>query len=118
MSKKGEIIQCDGQISLFESMPEENNYKPGDWVEKNVLGEKLTFDEIEQETGNLIVIDMSTRSHEWFKVVQVEKIVLVEGNQRRLVYYDGAKQRGLINEMYFDENMPYPARAWRLALNR
>lgn len=63
----------------------------------------------------LIVMDMSTESHEWYKVVMVERIVMVENNtQRRLVYYDGAKQRGLVNEIYFDETMLFPARAYRL----
>ena len=89
--------------------------KPGDWVESDVLGEKLTFDEITQMIGKLIVMDKSTENHEWYKVVLVEKIVMVENNtQRRLVYYDGVKQRGLVNEMYFNENMSFPARAYRL----
>lgn len=89
--------------------------KPGDWVESDVLGEKMTFDEIAESVGKIIVMDKSTVSHAWYKVVLVEKIVMVENNtQRRLVYYDGVKQRGLVNEMYFNENMTYPARAYRL----
>lgn len=91
------------------------NVKPGDWVEKEMLGSELTFDEITQMIDQLIVMDKSTASHEWYKVVLVEKIVMVENNtQRRLVYYDGVKQRGLVNEIYFNENMTYPARAYRL----
>lgn len=89
--------------------------KPGDWVERDVIGEKLTFDEITQMIGKLIVMDLSTESHDWYKVVLVEKIVMVENNtQRRLVYYDGVKQRGLVNEMWFDESVLHPARAYRL----
>lgn len=95
---------------------QQKTFKPGDWVEKNVVGKQLTFDEITQEVGNLIVMDKSTSSHEWYKVVLVEKIVMVERSQRRLVYYDGTKQRGLVNEMYFDETINYPARAWRLEI--
>ena len=91
------------------------NVNPGDWVEKEMLGSELTFDEITQMIGELIVMDKSTVSHEWYKVVLVEQIVMVENNtQRRLVYYDGVKQRGLVNEMYFNENIPFPARAYRL----
>lgn len=90
------------------------NVKPGDWVEKEMLGAELTFDEIAQSVGSLIILDKSTQSHEWYKVVMVEEIVLVEGNQRRLVYYDGVKQRGLINEMYFEENVYHRQRAWRI----
>lgn len=104
-----------GQISLFDLITEEKSYKPGDWVESDVIGKKLTFDEITQLIGELIVMDMSTQSHAWYKVVLVEKIIMVENNtQRRLIYYDGAKQRGLVNEMWFNESLVYPARAYKL----
>ena len=105
-----------GQLDIFSFLEPQKSFKPGDWVEKDVLGKKLTFDEITQEIGNLIVMDKSTSSHEWYKVVLVEKIVIVEGNQRRLVYYDGCRQRGLVNEMYFNESIHYPARAYKLAM--
>lgn len=91
------------------------NVKPGDWVEKEMLGAELTFDEITQLIGKLIILDKSTQSHEWYKVVMVEEIVIVEGNQRRLVYYDGVKQRGLINEMWFKEDaLYYKQKAWKI----
>ena len=104
------------QLDLFSYLEPQKTYKPGDWVEKDVLGKNLTFDEITQMIGEMIIMDKSTSSHEWYKVVLVEKIVIVEGNQRRLVYYDGCKQRGLVNEMYFNENINYPARAYKLAV--
>ena len=110
------MIQCEGQISLMDLFaPVAKVFEPGDWIEKENVGEQLTFDQITQMVNQLIVRDMSTESHEWYKVVMVEKIVMVENNtQRRLVYYDGAKQRGLVNEMYFDEAMRFPAKAYRL----
>lgn len=76
----------------------------------------MTFDEITKYVGNLIVMDKSTSSREWYEVVLVEKIVIVEENQRRLVYYDGTRQRGLVDEMWFDESVNYPAMAWKLAV--
>lgn len=82
-------------------------------MESDVLGEKLTFDEIVDSVGKLIVMDKSTVSHAWYEVVMVEKIVPCDG-QRRLVYFDGTKHRGFVNEMYFDESITYPARAYRL----
>lgn len=89
--------------------------KPGDWVESDVIGEKLTFDEITQLIGKLIVMDKSNQSHAWYEVVLVEKIIMVENNtRRRLIYYDGVKQRGLVNEMWFDESFVWPARAYKL----
>lgn len=105
------------QLDIFFYLQSQRKiFNPGDWVEKDVLGKKLTFDEIAQEVGNLIIMDKSTESHEWYKVVRVEKIVLVDGGkQRRLVYYDGARQHGFVNEMYFNENMRFPARAYKIA---
>lgn len=90
------MIQCEGQLSLMDLFaPVANEFKPGDWIEKENVGEQLTFDQITQMVNQLIV--------------------MVENNtQRRLVYYDGGKQRGMVNEMYFDETMRFPARAYRL----
>lgn len=99
------MVQCAGQMSLMDLYaPAENEFKPGDWIEVENVGEQLTFDEITQMVNQLIIMDMSTVSHAWYKVVMVEQIVMSENNtKRRLVYYDGVKQRGLVSEMYFDE---------------
>ena len=87
----------DGQISIFDLIPKDKSFQPGDWIEKESVGEQLTFDEITQMIGKLIVMDKSTASHAWYKVVLVEEIVMVDNNtQRRLVYYGGVKQRGLV----------------------
>lgn len=104
------------QMDIFSFLPQQKIFKPGDWVEKDNVGRKLTFEEITQEIGNLIVMDKSTSSHEWYRVVLVEKIIVVESNQRRLIYYDGSSQRGLVNEMWFDESVNYPARAYKLVI--
>lgn len=106
-----------GQVNMFDFLREEKgvqNFKPGDWIEKEFVGEKMTFDEITEMVGNLVVMDMSTQSHNWYKVVMVEKIHIYDNGERRLIYYDGHSQRGLVNEMYFDESIRYPARAYRL----
>ena len=110
------MIQCEGQLSLIDLLaPTTNEFKPGDWIEAENVGEQLTFDEITRMVGQLMVMDKSTESRAWYKVVMVERIVMVENNtQRRLVYYDGVKQRGMVNEMYFDETVRFPARAYRL----
>lgn len=98
------VYECEGQLSIFDLLApqqDKKTYKPGEWVDKSELGEEITFDEIANMIGELIILDKSTVSHEWFKVVQIEQIVKHEG-QRRLVYYDGGHQRGFINEMYFN----------------
>lgn len=98
------------QIGLFD-----DELLPGTWVETH--GMELTFDEVAKRVGQMIIMDMSTESHEWFKVVMVEKIVTnFETGQRRLIYYDGDKQRGLVDERYFPENYTdrFPARAYEV----
>ena len=73
------MIQCEGQLSLMDLLaPTTNEFKPGDWIEAENVGEQLTFDEIAQMINQLIVMDMSTVSHAWYKVIMVEKIVMVE----------------------------------------
>lgn len=98
----GKTYECEGQMSILDLLVPQmkKGYKPGEWVDKSELGKEISFDEITNIVGQLIIIDLSTVSHEWFKVVQIEKIVM-NNNQRRLVYYDGTKQRGLIYEYWF-----------------
>lgn len=105
----------NGQISIFDILQEKEPPKAGTWIESDMLGEQMTFDEIAESIGKLIVMDLSTVSHAWYKVVLVEKIIEYEGT-RRLIYYDGVKQRGYVSEIYFDESMTYPARAYRLKM--
>ena len=103
------------QLDIFSFLRKEKIFNPGDYVEKDSVGKQLTFNEIVNEVGNLIIMDKSTRSHEWYEIVRVERIVTVEDNHRRLVYYDGTRQNGLVDEIYFDEKRIYPARAYRIA---
>lgn len=103
------------QLDIFSFIQPQKDFKPGEYIEKQFIGRQITFDKIIERIGGLIVLGKSTSSHEWFMVALIEKIVLVEGNQRRLVYYDGHKQRGLINEMYFNENCYCPTKAFELS---
>lgn len=72
------------QLDIFSFLQKEKIFNPGDYVEKDAVGKQLTFNEIVNEVGNLIIMDKSTRSHEWYEIVRVERIVTVEGNHRRL----------------------------------
>ena len=113
------MYECDGQMSLFDFIEPQNTnckVKPGEYVEVNLLGKELTFDEITNMVGEKIVLDKSNASYNFYLVVIVEKIVKyipMFGTKeiRRLVYYDGTKQRGLINEHYFTDGSQ---RAYRL----
>lgn len=102
----------NGQMDLFDFIAVRP--KPGDWVEETLIGRELTFDEITLRKGQLIVYDMSTISHKWYKVVKVEDIFLKINESRRLIYYDGKKQRGLVDEIYFNSEQLHPARAYEL----
>lgn len=95
-----------------------NTYKgipmPGSLVEENILGDELTFDEIAKMVGEIIILDRSTESRNWYKAVKVEDVFVSNDDHRHLRYYDGAKQRGIIDEMYFDKSQRSPQRAWRV----
>lgn len=102
-----------GQMEMDELLHGAGVFQPGEHVGKSSLGERLTFGEIANMEGCLIAIDNSTKSKESYKIVRIERIIKDSGH-RRLVYYDGSKQRGMVDEMYFDEGLPFPARAYRL----
>ena len=98
------------QLSLFDG-----ELVPGTWVE--IPGRELSFDEITQRVGQIILMDKSTESHKWFLSVRVEKIYTYpETGERRLIYFDGTKQRGLVDERYFLPNYTgrFPARAYEV----
>ena len=105
-----------GQMSLFDFV--DPQVKPGEWLQESQLGKEITFDEIARSVGTVIAIDKSTQSHAWYKAVLVEKILErdeYDGRYRRLIYYDGTKQRGYISEMYFQEdNLRNRQRAWKI----
>ena len=88
---------CQGQYTLFDTIADGAELVPGTWVTE--YGPELTFGEITRRVGQSIIMDMSTESHAWYKAALVERIVETpEG--RRLIYYDGKRQRGSMNEMY------------------
>ena len=104
------------QMNLFDFI--EPPVQPGEWLQEDRLGEEITFDDIAQSVGKVIAIDKSTQSHAGYKAVLVEKILErdeYDGRCRRLIYYDGTKQRGYISEMYFQvEGSRSYQRAWRI----
>lgn len=99
---------CQGQYTLFDTIADGAELVPGTWVETH--GPELTFDEIAQRVGQIIIMDKPTEGHAWYKAVLVERIVETEDG-RRLIYYDGKKQRGLVNEHYFKKRS---ARAYKI----
>lgn len=101
---------CEGQYTLFDPILGDADLAPGAWVTEH--GPELTFDEIASRAGQIIIMDKSTESHAWYKAVLVERIAeTLEG--RRLIYYDGHKQRGLVSEFWFHAERR-PARAYEI----
>lgn len=88
---------------------------PGTWVEEDMLGDELTFDEITNMVGELIILDKSTDSKSCYKAVKVEEVFTTPDGNRYLRYFDGAKQRGIMSKVWFDKNQrSKPERAWRI----
>lgn len=98
-------------LSAYNGIP-----MPGSFVEENILGDELTFDEIAEMVGEIIILDRSTESMNWYKAVKVEDVFVSNDDHRHLRYFDGTKQCGIIDEMYFDKSQRSPQRAWRVKL--
>ncbi len=103
--------------------------KVGDYVEEDMLGELLSFDELTEMVGQLAVNDCSTESRNWYKVVRIDKIYtnVVDGS-RSVALTDGPKKNdtGRIGEYAFNyegthtlggKKVPRAHRMWRLKLN-
>lgn len=90
---------------------------PGTWVEEDMLGDELTFDEITNMVGELIILDKSTDSQSCYKAVKVEEVFISSDENRCFRYFDGAKQRGTVSEVWFEKNRRKPERAWRIKTN-
>ena len=99
-----------GQYTLFDTIADGAELVPGTWVTEH--GPELTFDEIARRVNQIIIMDMSTESHAWYKAVLVERIADTPDG-RRLIYYDGQKQRGLVSEFWFHADHR-PARAYEI----
>lgn len=101
------------QLDIFAYI--ERPHMAGDWVEADVLGEELTFDEIAERVGSLIIMDKSTESHKWYQVVHVEWIEQT-ADGRRLVYCAGKAGRyGYVDEWCFGKSRVYRCHAYRIA---
>ena len=90
---------------------------PGTWVEEDMLGDELTFDEITNMVGELIILDKSTDSQGCYKAVKVEEVFISSDENRCFRYFDGAKQHGTVSEVWFEKNRCKPERAWRIKTN-
>ncbi|SEU22329.1 hypothetical protein SAMN05443270_3471 [Lacrimispora sphenoides] len=106
--------KCEGQLSFDFIRDKQPKQLPGEYINSARLGQELSFDEITHRVGNLIAIDCSTESRTWYKVVKIEEIYAYKDGTRRLIYYDGKRQRGLVDEAYFNKARRNPLRAWRL----
>lgn len=104
-----------GQMDIFSFIP--CPVEPGDWLtmESGHIGDQIDFEEIVRSVGKMIVLDKSTQSMTAYKAVLVEKIYTYDdgSGRRRLIYFDGCRQRGLVDEMYFDPHRSRPNKAYR-----
>ena len=102
----------NGQINLFDLLAQSTDPRPGDYVE--ISGRELSFDECVSRVGQIVIFDRSTESHKWYQAMRIEKLVQTEDG-RRLICYDGCKQRALIGELYFNREVTrYPEIAYEI----
>lgn len=99
--------------------------KVGDYVSEDMLGELLTFDELTEMVGQLVVADYSTESKNWYKLVKIQEFVSDDSENRTLIISNGPKKTdtGNIGEWAFNvtgthilggKEVPKARRVWRL----
>lgn len=56
---------------------------PGEIVEQH--GRRLSFDEAAARIDEIIILNISTENHEWFRAVRVLRTVVTPDGERRLI---------------------------------
>ena len=99
-----------GQMSIFDCFPEAC-LKPGDYVTKH--GAVICHIMRKGFIGRMVVMDVSTESHEWWRVGRLEEYIYNDDNQcwRSVVYY-GKKQRALVDHFPGVEIFELRPREW------
>lgn len=94
-------------------------YSEGEWLDHDnpdhavYIGEELTFDDLTTMIGQLVIYTCYTQSRKWLKVIRVHsftdntvsKIQDIENGKvftRSLVFTDGHKDFGRVNEYWFN----------------
>ncbi len=80
--------------------------KLGEYVSKEALGIRLTFETLCNMVGQFVAVDRSTESRDWYMVVKIIDIMNEldvngkENGQKKLVYSDGTKRNSYVNELF------------------
>lgn len=99
-----------GQMSIFDCFPE-LCLKPGDYVTTH--GASICHIMRKGYIGSLIVMNKSTKSHEWWQVGRLEDYFECEGVMRAVVY-NGKQQRQLID--FLPGVGIYELRPWQMKM--
>lgn len=69
-------------------------------------GRRLSFDEAAAKIGEVIILNISTENHEWFRAIRVLRTVVTPDGDRRLIC---ERDKGLcyLGERYFLEKNKY-----------
>lgn len=90
------------QMSLFDEI-----IIPGQYVKTH--GEIIPFEKLENMIGKEIILDHSTESCQWFKVIRlVNTFITADGIN--YVFYDGKSQKGSICEFFYINHGRYNGR--------
>ena len=73
-------IRKDSQITFDDLM---GVPAAGEIVESH--GRRLSFDDAAARIGEIVILNISTESHEWFRAIRVLKMVITPDGERRIV---------------------------------
>ena len=93
------------QMSLFDG-----ELEPGTYVETH--GALLSFEELTHMVGQVVILDCSTQSHAWYKAVRILELRVDSDGTRNLLLFDGGRQLGRVNELWFAPGEKYPEKAY------
>jgi len=100
-------------------------FKEGEWLDhddprdQRYIGEELSFEDLTNLVNELIIMTKYTQSRRWLKLVRVHSFTnhpanAIGGYTRNLVYTDGTKSFGRVNEYWFlDNSTSYPVKCYR-----
>ena len=101
-----EIMNAYTQLTLFDWQPEQikTELKLGTFIDDmNHVGRAFTIDDCKNNIGTIVLLDSSTESHQWFRVVKIINLCRTDDGNR-VVCDDGKRGNPcLVDEIFFPE---------------
>lgn len=93
------VQEAFAQMDLFTYFSSQKiTHLPGEFLSEKDVGKKLTFEDLVEEVGNIVVADFSYSTQRIFKAVKILEIRNFEDGDSDLLYDDGVDWPGCIHK--------------------